>query len=102
MSAASNLQAGTIDTCGYIVNGRHDSTLIEWSDGDRAYLAGLPAWKQGGQVLGAVPHGGTDAEAAQQGVIALETRVNSLQDLDWEWPAPRVHAVPAQPTGAEE
>jgi hypothetical protein len=74
--------------------------LIQWSDEARVWLSGLRTWKQGGHALGAVPDGDTDAKAAQRGGIVLETRVNSLQDLGWEWPAPRVHAISAQPTGA--
>jgi antitoxin HicB len=69
----------------------HYSMLVQWSDGDEAYLVSLPEWE--GRVFNPVTHGDTYEEAIQRGEEALQALVASARKHGEALPTPRVFAA---------
>jgi predicted RNase H-like HicB family nuclease len=67
------------------------SMLIEWSNGDQAYLVTLPEWSD--RVIMPVTHGDTYSEAAQRGQEVLTMLINSAKQDGESLPAPTTHNV---------
>lgn len=69
---------------------RHYSMVIEWSDVDQAYIVTLPEWG-----MGAKTHGVTYDEAVRNGQDVLAMLVEEAQERGQALPAPRVFAMSA-------
>ncbi len=69
---------------------RHYSMTIEWSDKDQAYIVSLPEWG-----LGAKTHGETYDEAVCSGQEVLAMLVEDAQEHGRPLPQPRVFAMSA-------
>ena len=67
-----------------LVEDRHYSMLIEWSDEDKAYIVTVP------ELPGCMTHGATYAEAVRQGEDAIETWLDTTRAWGDPIPAPRV------------
>ena len=77
----------TIDATDELAAVRRYSMVIEWSDEDEAYIVTVP------ELPGCVTHGGTHAEAVQQGEAAIATWLAAAHAAGDPIPAPRVFAT---------
>ena len=73
-----------------MMDDRHYSMVIEWSDVDQAYIVSLPEWG-----AGAKTHGVTYDEAVRNGQEVLAMVVEHAEERGEPLPAPRVFAVSA-------
>ena len=71
-----------------MMDDRHYSMTIEWSDKDRAYIVSLPEWGPGAKT-----HGETYDEAVRNGQEVLEMLVEHAQDRGEALPQPRGFAM---------
>ncbi len=76
-----------------LVEDRHYSMLIEWSDEDKAYIVTVP------ELPGCMTHGVTYAEAVRQGEDAIATWLNTARAWGDPIPAPRGFTRPSASAG---
>lgn len=73
-----------------MMDDRHYSMVIEWSDQDQAYIVTLPEWGPGAKT-----HGLTYDEAVRNGQEVLAMLVDAAQEHGQPLPPPRVFAMSA-------
>jgi predicted RNase H-like HicB family nuclease len=66
---------------------KHYSMIIEWSDGDQAYIVTVP------ELPGCRTHGDTYEEAIKQGQDAIESWIMVAEELGRSIPAPKTYAA---------